>query len=36
LAERIRNLPPDRTARILELLKSVPASPRHRRRARSA
>ena len=27
LAERIRNLPPDRTARILDIIKSVPASP---------
>jgi len=34
LAERIRNLPPDRTARILELIKSVPATPPRKRRPR--
>ena len=36
LAERIRNLPPDRTARILDIIKSVPASPPRRRRARAS
>jgi hypothetical protein len=37
LAERIRNLSPDRTERILQLIKSVPAGPvRTRRRARTA
>lgn len=33
LAERIRNLPPDRTERILEIIKSVPPSPSRRRKA---
>ena len=34
LAERIRKLPPDRVARLLDLLKSAPtAPPRRRRRA---
>ena len=37
LAERIRNLPPERTERILEIIKSVPASPvRARRKTRAA
>jgi len=36
LAERIRNLPAERTERLLEIIKSVPASPlRRSRRARS-
>ena len=33
LAERIRNLPPDRTERILQIIKSVPAAPSRRRKA---
>ncbi len=36
LAERIRNLPPERTERILQLLKSAPASPPRRRKTRMA
>ena len=36
LAERIRNLPPERTERILQLLKSAPASPPRRRKTRLA
>lgn len=36
LAERIRNLPPDRTERLLQIIKSVPASPPRRRKARTA
>ncbi len=36
LAERIRNLPPERTERILEIIKSVPASPSRRRKSRVA
>jgi transcriptional regulator with XRE-family HTH domain len=36
LAERIRNLPPERTERILQLLKSAPTSPPRRRKARAA
>jgi len=34
LAERIRNLPAERTERILQLIKTVPAGPRARRKAR--
>ena len=36
LAERIRNLPPERTERILQLIKSAPASPTRRRKTRVA
>ncbi len=36
LAERIRNLPPDRTERLLQIIKSVPASPPRRRKAARA
>jgi transcriptional regulator with XRE-family HTH domain len=36
LAERIRNLPPERTERILQLLKSAPVSPPRRRKTRAA
>jgi transcriptional regulator with XRE-family HTH domain len=36
LAERIRNLPPERTERILQIIKSVPAGPVRRRKARIA
>ncbi len=38
LAERIRNLPPERTERILQIIKSVPAgsTSRARRKARTA
>jgi transcriptional regulator with XRE-family HTH domain len=32
LAERIRKLPPDRVERLLDILKTVPAAPRRRRR----
>jgi len=34
LAERIRNLPPDRTERLLQIIKSVPAGPVRARRKR--
>ncbi len=34
LAERIRNLPPERTERILQIIKSVPAGPVRARRKR--
>jgi transcriptional regulator with XRE-family HTH domain len=34
LAERIRNLPPERTERILQIIKSVPAGPTRARRKR--
>ena len=36
LAERIRNLPPERTERILQLIKSAPAHPTRRRKTRTA
>jgi transcriptional regulator with XRE-family HTH domain len=36
LAERIRNLPPERTERILQLIKSAPTSPPRRRKTRAA
>ncbi len=36
LAERIRNLPSDRTERLLEIIKSVPSPPPRRRKTRAA
>jgi transcriptional regulator with XRE-family HTH domain len=36
LAERIRNLPPERTERLLEIIQSVPAGPTRRRKTRAA